>query len=104
MRSMVRQPHFDTDLPYELRCLEAALDGALSVMDIETTKLEADATPLVRRASQKVRLQRTHAENGQGGHTQQQTSVASSIGLLPKANSAGGSNVRNLQHQCAINR
>jgi len=38
-------------------------------MDIETTKLEADATPLIRRASQKVRLQRTHAENGQGGHS-----------------------------------
>ena len=42
------------ELPFELRCLEAALETALSVMAGETGALELHASPLLNRASQKV--------------------------------------------------
>ena len=46
--------HFDASLPFELRCLEAALDGAISVMDIETITLEQHASPTLLRMAHKV--------------------------------------------------
>jgi hypothetical protein len=46
------------ELPFELRCLEAALETALSVMAAETGALELHTSPLFNRASQKVSLER----------------------------------------------
>ncbi len=42
------------ELPFELRCLEAALETALSAMAGETGALELHTSPLLTRASQKV--------------------------------------------------
>lgn len=53
LAALIRR-HFDTSLPFELRCLEAALDGAISVMDIETTTLEQHASPTLLRMAHKV--------------------------------------------------
>lgn len=37
--------HFDSSLPFELRCLEAALDTAISMMTDETAALEHQVSP-----------------------------------------------------------
>jgi hypothetical protein len=56
VRSSIMQPALAEHalLPFELRCLEAALETALSVMAGETAALELHTSPLLNRASQKV--------------------------------------------------
>lgn len=43
------------ELPFELQCLEAALETALSVMAAETAALEMHTAPLFNRVSRKAR-------------------------------------------------
>ena len=48
--------HYDVDLPFELRCLEAALQGAIDLIFAETAALEHSAQPVINRASHKAGL------------------------------------------------
>lgn len=45
MEDHVKEGHFDSSLPFELRCLEAALDTAISLMTDETASLEHHVSP-----------------------------------------------------------
>lgn len=45
MEENVEDRHFDTSLPFELRCLEAAFDTAISMMTDETAVLEHHVSP-----------------------------------------------------------
>ena len=48
--------HVDLALPYELRALEAALISGTRIMETDTTELENQALPSLKRLIERVRL------------------------------------------------